>query len=133
MTLLTLGEKKLVFAHLVGSCAFFAVDCTLEADSFSSVGQCFSDCLAKGPSRQCRMVNMGCVIGYRTSMSAVEAAKAGVPLATFQDYPQVHEVAFHFRACFKPSNFLILFCLYPSTRFPQFLSSHLYRKSLEAA
>jgi hypothetical protein len=32
-----------------------------------------------------------------TSMSAVEAAKAGVPLATFQDYPQVHEVAFHFR------------------------------------
>jgi hypothetical protein len=43
------------------------------------------------------MVNMGCVIGYRTSMSAVEAAKAGVPLATFQDYPQVHEVAFHFR------------------------------------
>jgi hypothetical protein len=42
------------------------------------------------------MVNMGCVTGYRTSMSAVEAAKAGVPLATFQDYPQVHEVAFHF-------------------------------------
>ncbi len=70
---------------------------------------------------------MGCVIGYRTSMSAVEAAKAGVPLATFQDYPQVYEVAFHFRnslqSLFQAQQFPDTVLFVSVHKIPQFLSS----------